>query len=146
MTLASSFVSFHERYSHFFVTKTRSFASQAFHYLKGLVQSARKNIERMIEAVPDSDYQSLRHFVTNSPWEVRPVIDQVAMDADHQFGSTLDTGLIIDESSFPKAGKKYVAANRQWCGNRGKVDNFQVAVFASLVRGSSAALIDGRLY
>jgi len=146
MTLASSFVSFHERYSHFFVTKTRTSASQAFHYLKGLVQSARKNIERMIEVVPDSDYQSLQHFVTNSPWEARPVVDQVAMDADRLFGGTLDTGLIIDESSFPKAGKKSVAVNRQWCGNRGKVDNCQVAVFASLVRGSSAALVDGRLY
>jgi SRSO17 transposase len=110
------------------------------------VQAVRKNIERMTEVVTDSDYQSLQHFVTHSPWDSRPVMDQVAMDADRLLGGSPDTGLIIDETSFPKAGKKSVAVSRQWCGNLGKVENCQVAVFSSLVRGSSAALIDGRLY
>jgi SRSO17 transposase len=108
MSLATSFVSFHKSYSHFFATKTRTVACQAFHYLSGLVQSVRKNVERMIEVVPDSDYQSLQHFVTHSPWESRPVMDQVAMDADCLFEGSLDTGLIIDETSFPNAGKKKV--------------------------------------
>jgi SRSO17 transposase len=144
--LAASFISFHESYSHFFVTTTRTVATQAFHYLSGLVQSVRKNVERMTEVVPDSEYQSLQHFVTHSPWESRPVMDQVAKDADGLFGGNPDTGLIIDETSFPKAGKKSVAVNRQWCGTLGKVDNCQVGVFTSLVLGSSAALVDGRLY
>jgi SRSO17 transposase len=141
-----SFISFHERYSHFFKTKTSSVASKAFQYLSGLVQSVRKNIERMVEVVPDTDYQSLQHFVTDSPWRARPIMDQVAKDADRLFEGTLDTGLIIDETSFPKSGKKSVAVNRQYCGTLGKKDNCQVAVFSSLVRGSSSALIDGRLY
>ena len=144
--LAASFISFHERYSHFFKTKTSSVASKAFQYLSGLVQTVRKNIERMVEVVPDTDYQSLQHFVTNSPWDARPVMNQVAMDADSLFEGSLDTGLIIDETSFPKSGKKSVAVNRQYCGTLGKVDNCQVAVFSSLVRGSSSVLIDGRLY
>ena len=110
------------------------------------MQSVRKNIERMIEVVPDSNYQSLQHFVSHSPWESRPVMDQVALDADRLFEGTQDVGLIIDETSFPKAGKKSVAVHRQWCGTLGKVDNCQVGVFTSLVRGSSAALVDGRLY
>jgi SRSO17 transposase len=46
----------------------------------------------------------------------------------------------------PKKDEKSVAVARQWCGNLGKVDNCQVAVFSSLVCGSSAALIDSRLY
>ena len=58
----------------------------------------------MIEVVPDSDYQSLQHFVSHSPWESRLVMDQVAVDADRLFGGTPDVGLIIDETSFPKAG------------------------------------------
>jgi SRSO17 transposase len=115
-------------------------------YLSGLVQSVRKNVERMIEVVPDSEYQSLQHFVTHSPWESRPVMDQVAIDADGLLGGGADVGLIIDETSIPKAGKKSVAVNRQWCGTLGKVDNCQVGVFTSLVRGSLAALVDGRLY
>ncbi|MFZ4860224.1 MAG: IS701 family transposase [Desulfuromonadaceae bacterium] len=145
-SLAASFISFHESYSHFFVTTTRTVSTQAFHYLSGLVQSVRKNVERMTEVVPDSDYQSLQHFVTHSPWEYRPVIDKVAKDADSLFGGDQDTGLLQDETSFPKAGKKSVAVNRQWCGTLGKVDNCQVGVFSSLVRGSSAALVDCRLY
>ena len=100
----------------------------------------------MTEVVPDSDYQSLQHFVTHSPWDSRPVMDQVATDADRLLGGSHDTGLIIDETSFSKAGKKSVAVARQWCGSLGKIENCQVGVFSSLVRGSSAALIDGRLY
>jgi SRSO17 transposase len=143
--LAASFVSFHERYSRFFVTQTRSVATQALHYLTGLAQAVRKNIERMTEVVVDSEYQSLQHFISHSPWRHRPVMDQVALDADRLLGGA-DTGLIIDETSNPKKGKKSVAAARQWCGNLGKVDNCQTAVFSSLVRGSSATLIDCRLY
>jgi len=41
-----------------FVSRTRTVATQALHYLRGLVQSVRKNVERMTEVVPDSDYQS----------------------------------------------------------------------------------------
>ncbi|MFA7062500.1 MAG: IS701 family transposase, partial [Pedobacter sp.] len=144
-SLAASFVSFHERYSRFFVTQTRSVATQALHYLTGLAQAVRKNIERMTEVVVDSEYQSLQHFISHSPWEHRPAMDQVALDADHLLGGA-DTGLIIDETSNPKKGKKSVAVARQWCGNLGKVDNCQTAVFSSLVYGSSATLIDCRLY
>ena len=128
--MAASFISFHASYSHFFVTTTRTVATQALHYLSGLVQSVRKNVERMTEVVPDSVYQSLQHFVTHSPWEYRPVIDKVAKDADSLFSGDQDTGLIQDETSFHKAGKKSVAVNRQWCGNLGKVDNCQVGVFS----------------
>jgi SRSO17 transposase len=144
--LAASFVSFHERYSHFFLTRTRSVATQALHYLTGLAQAVRKNVERMTEVVVDSEYQSLQHFVSHSPWDDRPVMDQVALDADYLLGGGSDVGLIIDETGMPKKGKKSVAVARQWCGNLGKVDNCQVGVFSSLVRGSSATLIDCRLY
>jgi SRSO17 transposase len=99
-----------------------------------LYKTARKNVERMIEVVPDADYQSLRHFVTHSPWESRPVMDQVAMDADRLLGGSQDTGLIIDETSFPKAGKKSVAVARQYCGSLGKIENCQGGVFSSCSR------------
>lgn len=144
--MASSFFLFHDRYKKYFVTKTRSVVEQSRHYLSGLAQAIRKNVERMTEVVSDSDYQSLHHFISDSPWDHRPVMDQVARDCDRLLGGSQDTGLIIDESGIPKKGNKSVGAARQWCGRLGKVDNCQVGVFASLVRGSSAALIDGRLY
>jgi len=55
----------------FFVTQTRSVATQALHYLTGLVQAFRKNVERMTEVIIDSEHQSLQHFVSHSPWDYR---------------------------------------------------------------------------
>ena len=144
--MAESFCAFHARYQHLFVTRTRSVITQSLHYLSGLVQAVSKNVERMIEVVPDTDYQSLHHFASTSPWDYRPVMDQVALDIDRHLGGSPDTALIIDETCIPKKGKKSVGVARQWCGRLGKVDNCQVGVFASLVRGASAALIDTRLY
>ena len=110
------------------------------------MQTIRKNIERMTEVVPETEYQSLHHFATHSPWEHRPVMDQVALDADRLLGGSPDSALVLDESSLPKKGKKSVGVARQWCGRLGKVDNCQVGVYASLVYGSSATLVDYRLY
>lgn len=59
----------------------------------------------MTEVVPGTKYQSLHHFTTYSPWDHRPVIDQVALDADNLLGGSPDSALIIDESSLPKKGK-----------------------------------------
>jgi SRSO17 transposase len=73
-------------------------------------------------------------------------MDQVARDSDRLLGGGPDTGLIIDETGIPKKGKMSVGVARQWCGRLGKVDNCQVGVFAALVHGSSAILIDERLY
>jgi len=120
--------------------------AQSLQYLSGLLQAARKNVERMTEVVPETEYQSLQHFTTHSPWEHRPVMDQVALDADFLLGGTPDSGLILDESSMPKKGKKSVGVARQWCGRLGKVDNCQTGVYASLVHGTSATIIDCRLY
>ncbi len=69
------------------------------------MQTVRKNVERMTEVVPETEYQSLHHFTTHSPWEHRPVMDQVALDADRLLGGSPDTALVIDESSLPKKGK-----------------------------------------
>ncbi|WP_419638825.1 transposase [Thiolapillus sp.] len=52
-------------------------ALQSKHYLQGLVQSPKKNMERMVEVVPNSDEQALQHFLSNSNWQERPVLDQV---------------------------------------------------------------------
>ena len=139
-------MSFHGRYAQFFTTATRSVATQALHYLSGLVQTENKNIERMTEVVPDTEYQALQHFVSHSPWQSQPVMDQVARDASRLLGGGADTGMILDETSFAKKGDKSVAVARQYCGSEGKVDNCQVGVFASLVRGSASVLVDGRLY
>jgi SRSO17 transposase len=73
-------------------------------------------------------------------------MDQVARDVDSLLGGDQDSCLLLDETCFPKKGKKSVGVARQWMGRQGKTDNCQVAVFAALARGRSVSLIDAELY
>ena len=140
------FQSFSKRFREHFLRGTRSVALQAQMYLQGLMQAHRKNMERMEEVVPDCIYQSLQHFISDSEWDTRAVLDQVAREADRHLGGSESSCLLIDESSFQKKGSSSVGVDRQWSGRLGKVENCQVAVFASLAQGVSSTLIDTRLY
>jgi SRSO17 transposase len=41
-------------------------------------EKGRKNMEHMAEIVPDTDSQSLQHFISESDWDEREVLNQVA--------------------------------------------------------------------
>ena len=110
------------------------------------MQSRKKNMERMAEVVPESDEQVLQHFLSNSHWDERGVLDQVALETDALLGGTPESALLIDESGITKKGNKSVGVARQWNGRLGKVDNCQVGVYAALSQGSRSSLIDTRLY
>ena len=139
-------MAFHGRFSAHFQGQTRSVVTAAGQYLKGLMQAERKNMERMEEAVKDCDEQRLQHMLTDSAWDHRGVLDQVAKEADAQLGGSAESGLLIDESGFAKKGIHSVGVARQWCGRLGQVDNGQVGVFAALGQGHLAALTDVRLF
>lgn len=119
---------------------------QAQSYLSGLIQATRRNVERMAEVVPGTNTQALHHFLSHSPWDPRPVMDQVARDVDALLGGNQDSCLLLDETCFAKKGNHSVGVARQWCGLQGKTDNCQVAVFAALVRGRFVGLLDTELY
>ena len=140
------FGQFGEEFAAHFRLRTRDVRRQSQQYLQGLMQASKKNMERMAEVVPDSDEQVLQHFLSNSTWDERGVLDQVALGADALLGGSEDSALLIDESSFTKKGDKSVGVARQWSGRLGKVDNCQVGVFAALCKGSVSTLIDTRLY
>ena len=140
------FQSFSQRFGEHFLRGTRSVSLQAQIYLQGLMQAGRKNMERMEEVVPDCSYQSLHHFISDSEWESRAVLDQVAREADRHLGGSESSCLLIDETSFQKKGESSVGVERQWSGRLGKVENCQVAVFVSLTQGAYSTLIDTRLY
>ena len=110
------------------------------------MQARKKNMERMAEVVVETDEQVLQHFLSNSNWDERGVLDQVALGADELLGGSKETALLIDESGITKKGKKSVGVARQWNGRLGKVDNCQVGVYAALSRGRLSTLIDTRLY
>jgi SRSO17 transposase len=144
--MGARFQSFSKRFGEHFLRGTRSVALQAQIYLQGLMQASRKNMERMEEVVPGCSYQSLQHFISDSEWETRAVLDQVAREADRHLGGSENSCILIDETSFQKKGENSVGVVRQWSGRLGKVENCQVAVFASLAQGVYSTLIDTRLY
>ena len=138
--MGKRFIAFCERYTEHFQLKTRQVGPQDQHYLSGL--AGRKNMERMAEVVPESDEQALQHFLSNSNWDERAVLDQVALEADQRLGGNQDSALLLDESGFTKKGCGSVSVARQYNGRLGKTDNCQVGVFAALNRGDRVTLID----
>lgn len=115
-------------------------------YLCGLMQADKRNMERMAEAVPDSDDQVLQNFLTHSTWDHRGVMDQVARNTNQWIGAEVGAGLYIDESAFQKKGTHSVGVARQWNGRLGKQDNCQVGVFGAIGQGDRVCLVDARLY
>ena len=144
--MGGDYQGFASPYSEDFRSGNHSVAQAAQQYLFGLMQSEKRNMERMVEAVPDSDYQVLQNFLTHSSWEHRGVMDRTASNANTWIGAEVGAGLYIDESAFEKKGEKSVGVARQWNGRLGKQDNCQVGVFGALGRGDRVSLIDARLY
>lgn len=104
-----------------------------------------RNIECISEDL-DANYHQMQHFITESNWDVRSVIDQVSWEVSSTLPKRKLTGLIIDESGWVKKGDKSVGVGWQHCGNVGKISNSQVAVLACLINGDFASMLDARLY
>lgn len=138
---------FHQRFAHYFATKTRNMADTAKQYLQGQLQYQRwGNMVQFEKVVPESNHQSLQHFASNSPWGDEPVLDDVSHSVTGHIGDSQHGGLHIDESGFPKQGNDSVGVSRQYCGRLGKVDNCQVGVFLGYTSNSNRMLLDKRLY
>lgn len=121
----------------------------AINYLKGLLSypKGEANMERMEEQVVNSEYRAYQHFISNSKWDYEGLQMQVAQDVskvlNQQKGlNHLPVGYIVGESAHLKKGGKSVGVSRQYAGVIGKVDNSQVGVYASLVNGASASIIN----
>jgi SRSO17 transposase len=101
----------------------------------------------MDERLPDSNYDALHHFISQSTWDGLAVMDEVARRVQASLAPLGgEQGLLLDECGWEKAGHKSVGVARQYIGQVGKVSNGQVGVFAVLSRGTHAGLVGGQLY
>jgi SRSO17 transposase len=132
-------------YNNFFRNKTKSNFDKVHLYIEGKVTSELNNIERISETL-DTEYHAMHHFISDSNWNARAVMDQVAQDVSQSLPRQTLTGLLIDESGWVKKGDKSVGVGHQYCGNVGKTANSQVAVYSCLCNGKHASLVDCRLY
>ena len=133
-------------YQCYFKNSTKQFFDKAEMYFRGIFLSEERNIERMCESQREMEYFQMQHFISDSKWDARAVMDHVAVSVSQLLPDRKLTGLIIDESGFVKKGDKSVGVGRQYCGNVGKLANSQVAVLGCLSNGDFASIVDARLY
>jgi SRSO17 transposase len=143
--IAASFAAFHQEFASLFGRKEAQQRSEQ--YLRGLLvqQTDRRNAENISEAVDGATPRSLQRFLTESPWSDEPVIDQLQAYVGQLLNSS-EGVFVLDETGFPKKGKKSVGVARQYCGTLGKVANCQLGVFVAYVSEQGHALVDKRLY
>ena len=109
--------------------EVRSF--EAFKHLHiGMISPIkRKSLPEIAKIVGLDQEQSLHHFLTKSPWEVKELRKQrLGLILQALKGRRIF--LIIDETGDKKKGKKTDYVNRQYLGKLGKIDNGIVAVTA----------------
>ena len=132
-------------YQSIFKNKTKKFFDKAQTYAQGVFLSNNRNIEKITEDM-NVDYYQMQHFITESNWSSRELMDQVAKEVNQLLPKQKLTSLIIDESGWVKKGNQSVGVGWQYCGNVGKLSNSQVAVFAALNNGDFSSMVDARLF
>ena len=114
-------------------------------YLRGLIeQGPRKSLEPMVERLGGvADYQSLQQFLADSPWDpavvVRAVAERVVPAIDVE-------AWVLDDTGFPKDGKKSPGVKRQYSGTLGKIGNCQIGVSVHAVGSKGTVPLGWALY
>ena len=89
----------------------------------------RSTMTNISNAIPDCNNQSATHFISNSPWDEKGLIEHIQNDVIKLIGDPKHGSIHLDESGFPKKGNDSAGVKRQYCGRLGKVENCQVGVF-----------------
>lgn len=120
-------------------------------YLRGLLLDGRRKsagamaerLQRIDRSTQDYE-QGLQQFLSQSPWDERPVRDQFAL----HLATVLDAEgfLILDDTGFPKQGTHSVGVGRQYSGTLGKVGNCQIGVTLQYATTQEVVCLDADLY
>src|SRR5439155_25933420 len=115
-------------------------------YLQGLLSDvARKNGWQLAEQAGEARPDGMQRLLSSAVWDTDGVRDDLRTYVLEQLGLQ-SAILVIDESGFPKRGKKSAGVGLQYCGTTGRVENCQVGVFLSSVTAKGQTLIDRQLY
>ena len=119
---------------------------RALAYLKGIVSGvSRKNGWQLAEQAGEGRPDGMQRLLNSAVWDEDLVRDDLRAYILERLGDP-EAVLVIDETSFPKRGKKSAGVKKQYCGTTGKVENCQVGVFLSYVSEKGHTHIDLELY
>jgi SRSO17 transposase len=115
-------------------------------YLQGILsETSRKNGWQLAEHAGEARPDGMQRLLSSAVWDTDGVRDDLRSYALELLGQE-DAILAIDETCFPKRGKKSAGVGLQYCGATGRVENCQVGVFLSYVTTKGHTLIDRELY
>jgi SRSO17 transposase len=118
----------------------------AAEFMQGLLGAGeRRNIENIAEAVAGGVVRTMQKFVSQGCWDDDDVLAEIRSHTTEVLGEP-DGTMNVDETGFPKKGKKSVGVKRQYSGTMGRVDNCQVGVMANYCSTKGHTLIDRRLF
>ena len=127
-------------------TRTRDTSEYGLHYVSGLLRMETKRTITNISRKTEQTMQNIHHFISNSPWSARTLLDRIQEAILDRGELGENTMLLLDESGNEKSGRYSAGTGRQYNGRQGKVDNCQVGVFLSVARGRFSTWIDGELF
>ena len=119
--------------------------SNAEVYVRGLLAAgARKSLEPLVGRLDgDGDYQSLQQFLADSPWDSGRLMRAVAERVAPVVGAE---AWVLDDTGFPKDGKKSPGVKRQYSGTLGKIGNCQIGVSLHAVSEDATLPLGWALY
>ena len=107
--------------------------------------SERGNAEKLAEAVPSASARALQRFLTDSPSDESFVCERLQEFPAARFAHP-ETVWAVDDSGFPKQGRKSAGVPRQYIGALGKKASCQGGVFLAFVSPRGRALVEKGLF
>jgi len=120
--------------------------ANALLYARGLMEAgARKSLEPVVARLGGSGaaYESLQHFLADSPWD--PVVVDRAV-AERVCAVIEPEAWVLDDTGVVKDGKHSPGVKRQYSGTLGKTGNCQVTVSLHAVGARGTVPLGFRLY
>jgi SRSO17 transposase len=119
---------------------------RALAFLHGILSTtSRKNGWQLAEHAREARPDGMQRLLSSAVWDTDGVRDDLRTYTLEHLG-TKSAIVVIDETSFPKQGKKSAGVGVQYCGTTGQVENCQVGVFLAYVTAKGHTLIDRELY
>lgn len=127
-------------------SRTRDGSEYGLAYLSGILRMETGRTLVGISRATGVDGQGMQHFISEGKWAGPDTLarahDEIALRPElHE-----DALWLLDESGDEHGGKARVGAARQYLGRLGNVEQGQVGVFVSLVKGTFWTWLDGELY